>query len=180
MKVVSGLMEERFLVLLKLTLDEKVFLKYWKIHKCCKNSKSGKQWTAPAAELELAVSRNPQNWSFDLEGSEGKININMNLSQASISDHKDQINLHTIKQEYKRLMTKRKKNYISEKFAGSIVISNLEIEGVNNATREPEFYFTMESIDGEGNKIGYHVKLLQRSSNVDVCWRYQKIYQSYK
>ena len=50
--------------------------------------------TAPAkAELDLAVSRNPQNWSFDLEGSEGKININMRLSQANLSDLKDEINL---------------------------------------------------------------------------------------
>ena len=110
--------------------------------------------TAPAkAELELAVSRNPQNWSFDLEGSEGKININMNLSQASISDLKDQINLHTDKTGIVATYDETtKKITLSEKFAGSIVISNLEIEGVNNATREPEFYFTMESIDGEGNK----------------------------
>ena len=42
--------------------------------------------SAPAkAELDLAVSRNPQNWSFDIEGSEGKVNINLNLSQASLS-----------------------------------------------------------------------------------------------
>ena len=52
--------------------------------------------SAPAkAELELAVSRNPQNWSFDLEGSEGKVSINLNLSQASLSDLKDEINVFT-------------------------------------------------------------------------------------
>ena len=111
--------------------------------------------TAPAkAELELAVSRNPQNWSFDLEGSEGKININMNLSQASIADLKDQINLHTDKTGIIATYDDAtKKITLSEKYAGSIVISNLEIEGVDNATREPEF-INMESIDGEGNKIG--------------------------
>ena len=37
----------------------------------------------------------------------------------------------------------------------NITVSNLDIEGVDGATREPEFYFQMESIDGEGNKIGY-------------------------
>ena len=36
-----------------------------------------------------------------------------------------------------------------------LTISNLEIEGVDGATTEPEFYFQMESIDGEGNKIGH-------------------------
>ena len=44
---------------------------------------------------------------------------------------------------------------LSEKFAGTITISNLNIEGVDGATTEPEFYFQMESIDGEGNKIGH-------------------------
>ena len=40
--------------------------------------------SAPAkAELDLAVSRNPQNWSFDIEGSEGKVNIDLkSLKQA--------------------------------------------------------------------------------------------------
>ncbi len=113
--------------------------------------------TAPAkAELELAVSRNPQNWSFDLEGSEGKININMNLSQASISDLRDEINLHTDKTGIEATYDDTtKKITLSEKFAGTITVSNLDIEGVDGATREPEFYFQMESIDGEGNKIGY-------------------------
>jgi len=122
------------------------------------------QGTAPAkAELELAVSRNPQNWSFDLEGSEGKININMNLSQASISNLKDQINLHTDKTGIIATYDETtKKITLSEKYAGSIVISNLEIEGVDNATREPEFYFNMESIDGEGNKIGYPRQIVDK------------------
>ena len=120
--------------------------------------------TAPAkAELELAVSRNPQNWSFDLEGSEGKININMKLSQASISDLKDQINLHTDKTGIEATYDETtKKITLVEKYAGSIVVSNLEIEGVNNATREPEFYFNMESIDGEGNKIGFHRQIVDK------------------
>ena len=119
--------------------------------------------TAPAkAELELAVSRNPQNWSFDLEGSEGKININMNLSQASISDLKDQINLHTDKTGIEATYDETKKITLVEKYAGSIVVSNLEIEGVNNATREPEFYFNMESIDGEGNKIGFPRQIVDK------------------
>jgi flagellar hook-associated protein 3 FlgL len=113
--------------------------------------------TAPAkAELELAVSRNPQNWSFDLEGSEGKININMNLSQSSIADLRDEINLHTNKTGIEATYDDTtKKITLSEKFAGTITVSNLDIEGVDGATREPEFYFQMESIDGEGNKIGY-------------------------
>ena len=85
--------------------------------------------TAPAkAELELAVSRNPQNWSFDLEGSEGKININMNLSQASISDLKDQINLHTDKTGIEATYDETtKKITLVEKYAGSIVVSNLSL-----------------------------------------------------
>ena len=92
-----------------------------------------------------------------------QVSINMNLSQASISDLKDQINLHTDKTGIVATYDETtKKITLSEKFAGSIVISNLEIEGVNNATREPEFYFTMESIDGEGNKIGYPRQIVDK------------------
>ena len=120
--------------------------------------------TAPAkAELELAVSRNPQNWSFDIEGSEGKVNINLNLSQASLSDLKDEINLFTdqtgIEASYDE---ETKKITLTEKFAREIKISNLEIEGVDKASTEPEFYVNMESIDGEGNVIGYRRQIVDK------------------
>ena len=55
-----------------------------------------------------------------------------------------------------------KKITLTEKFAGSMTISNLEIEGVNSASREPEFYFQLESIDGEGNKIGYPRQIVDK------------------
>jgi len=120
--------------------------------------------SAPAkAELDLAVSRNPQNWSFDIEGSEGKVNINLNLSQASLSDLRDEINLFTdqtgIEASYDEAT---KKITLSEKFAREIKISNLEIEGVEKATSEPEFYINMESIDGEGNVIGYRRQIVDK------------------
>ena len=120
--------------------------------------------TAPAkAELELAVSRNPQNWSFDIEGSEGKVNINLNLSQASLSDLRDEINLFTdqtgIEASYDE---ETKKITLTEKFAREIKISNLEIEGVDKASTEPEFYVNMESIDGEGNVIGYRRQIVDK------------------
>ena len=120
--------------------------------------------SAPAkAELELAVSRNPQNWSFDIEGSEGKVNINLNLSQASLSDLKDEINLFTdqtgIEASYDE---ETKKITLTEKYAREIKISNLEIEGVDKAATDPEFYINMESIDGEGNIIGYRRQIVDK------------------
>jgi flagellar hook-associated protein 3 FlgL len=55
-----------------------------------------------------------------------------------------------------------KKITLSEKFAGEIVVSNLNIEGVTNASSEPEFYMQMESIDGEGNKIGFPRQIVDK------------------
>ena len=46
--------------------------------------------------------------------------------------------------------------------AGSIVISNLEIEGVNNATREPEFISLWRVLMVRVIKSGIHVKLLTK------------------
>ena len=120
--------------------------------------------SAPAkAELDLAVSRNPQNWSFDIEGSEGKVNINLNLSQASLADLRDEINLFTdqtgIEASYD---DSTKKITLTEKYAGQIMISNLEIGGVDKATSDPEFYINMESIDGEGNNIGYRRQIVDK------------------
>ena len=87
----------------------------------------------------------------------------MNLSQASISDLKDEINLHTDKTGIiASYDDTTKKITLSEKFAGSMTISNLEIEGVDSASREPEFYFQLESIDGEGNKIGYPRQIVDK------------------
>ena len=78
----------------------------------------------------------------------------MKLSQASIADLRDEINLYTDKTGIEATYDDTtKKITLSEKFAGTITISNLNIEGVDGATTEPEFYFQMESIDGEGNKI---------------------------
>jgi flagellar hook-associated protein 3 FlgL len=87
----------------------------------------------------------------------------MNLSQASISDLKDEINLHTDKTGIiASYDDTTKKITLTEKFAGSMTVSNLEIEGVDSASREPEFYFQLESIDGEGNKIGYPRQIVDK------------------
>jgi flagellar hook-associated protein 3 FlgL len=87
----------------------------------------------------------------------------MNLSQASIADLKDEINLHTDKTGIEATYDETtKKITLSEKYAGTITVSNLDIEGVDGATREPEFYFQMESIDGEGNKIGYPRQIVDK------------------
>jgi flagellar hook-associated protein 3 FlgL len=120
--------------------------------------------TAPAkAELDLAVSRNPQNWSFDIEGSVGKVNISKKVSEGSLSNLKDEINLHTSQTGIIATYDETsKKITLSEKFAGEIVVSNLNIEGVTAASSEPEFYMQMESIDGEGNKIGFPRQIVDK------------------
>jgi flagellar hook-associated protein 3 FlgL len=120
--------------------------------------------TAPAkAELDLAVSRNPQNWSFDIEGSVGKVNISKKVSEGSLSNLKDEINLYTAQTGIIATYDETsKKITLSEKFAGEIVVSNLNIEGVTNASSEPEFYMQMESIDGEGNKIGFPRQIVDK------------------
>ena len=51
---------------------------------------------------------------------------------------------------------------MTEKYAREILISNLEIEGVDKANSDPEFYINMESIDGEGNKIGYPRQIVDK------------------
>ena len=56
----------------------------------------------------------------------------------------------------------KKKITLTEKYAGQIMISNLEIGGVDKATSDPEFYINMESIDGEGNNIGYRRQIVDK------------------
>ena len=104
-------------------------------------------------KVQLSKFNKFPNFSLDNEfsidsSSLAKININMNLSQASIADLRDEINLHTDKTGIEATYDETtKKITLSEKFAGTITVSNLDIEGVDGATREPEFYFQMESIE---------------------------------
>ena len=113
--------------------------------------------------LENSINAARTASSVTSKGSEGKVNINLNLSQASLADLRDEINIFTdqtgIEASYD---DSTKKITLTEKYAGQIIISNLEIGGVDKATSDPEFYINMESIDGEGNNIGYRRQIVDK------------------
>ena len=72
----------------------------------------------------------------------------MNLSQASISDLRDEINLHTDKTGIEATYDEAtKKIALSEKFAEQLRYPILILKALTELLK-PEFYFKMESIDG--------------------------------
>ncbi len=107
------------------------------------------------AALTFNVSKDPQNWSFQLQGSRGSERISVSIADGKYDDLVDAINLQTASTGIAATYdTASGRVMLSDEENGVILMKDIEIENVGliNDTSPPTVDFA--TIDGSGAEIG--------------------------
>jgi flagellar hook-associated protein 3 FlgL len=107
------------------------------------------------AALTFNVSKDPQNWAFQLQGSRGSERISVSIADGKYDDLVDAINLQTASTGIAATYdTASGRVMLSDEENGVILMKDIEIENVGliNDTSPPTVDFA--TIDGSGAEIG--------------------------
>ena len=106
------------------------------------------------AEFEI-TNTNYGNWSFDITGHAGTVNISVELTGEDPADIIKAINNANIGITASQSSTNPKKIKLDSSQQGTIEIKNLEIPNIETAQKVPTSFITFDPLDATGNKIGH-------------------------
>ena len=106
------------------------------------------------AEFEI-TNTNYGNWSFDITGHAGTVNISVELTGEDPADIIKAINNANIGITASQSSTNPKKIKLDSSQQGVIEINNLEIPNIETAQKVPTSFITFDPLDATGNKIGH-------------------------
>ena len=107
------------------------------------------------AALDFKVPRDPQNWSFTLQGGIGSSNVNITISEGNYNDVVTKINALTAITGVKAsLDNDTGRITLTDTTSRTIKISNIEIEGGDFATDEIKSYIDFNTLEGSGAVVG--------------------------
>ena len=130
--------------------------------------------TTSKAALDFTVPRDPQNWTFTLQGSKGAKLISTTISEGKYSDVVDKINAETANTGISATLDNASGRItLTESQSREIKLTNIEIENMDFSSSEVKSYVDFNSIEGDGTVIGHYRRLtdvdqLISSSVVDV------------
>ena len=105
--------------------------------------------------LDFKVPRDPQNWSFTLQGGIGSSNVNITISEGNYNDVVTKINALTATTGVKAsLDNDTGRITLTDTTSRTIKISNIEIEGGDFATDEIKSYIDFNTLEGSGAVVG--------------------------
>ncbi len=124
------------------------------------------------ASLDFNVTRDPQSWSFTLEGSEGLVEISANVAEGKYQEVIDAINAQSHVSGIQATLDETGDAVIlTDQRNEKIILSDVQIEGIETSADEMTGYVDFSTIDGNGNSIGSPRRLTDRDlliSNVSA------------
>ena len=119
-----------------------------------------KQATATGSALvEFTLPRDPIGWKFSITGSKGTAEISADISTGNISTLSAAINAQTSATGVAANVDANGALQLTENFNGEIKMSHVEINGVDFAEQEVEYFANFTSYDGAGEVVGEIRKL---------------------
>ena len=116
---------------------------------------SGQGSERAMAALDFKVPRDPQNWSFTLQGGIGSSNVNITVSEGNYNDVVSKINALTATTGVKAsLDNDTGRITLTDTTSRTIKISNIEIEGEDFSTGEVKSYIDFNTLEGSGAVVG--------------------------
>ena len=119
-----------------------------------------KQATSTGSALvEFTLPRDPIGWKFSITGSKGSAEISADISNGNIAALSTAINAQTSSTGVAAAVDANGALKLTENFNGEIKMSHVEINGVNFAEQEVEYFANFTSYDGTGEIVGEVRKL---------------------
>ncbi len=107
------------------------------------------------AQIRIVADRDPNPWTFNLEGSLGSVTISTKVANNSYTDLVTQINLNTAKTGIvAELDPKTGLINLKDNTNGKISINALQVEGEDFASESVKNYISFDTLDGSGSLIG--------------------------
>ena len=107
------------------------------------------------AQIKITADRDPNPWTFNLEGSLGTVTISTKVANNSYTDLVSQINSNTAKTGIiAELDSKTGIINLKDNSNGKISINNLQVEGEDFASDNVKNYISFDTLDGSGALIG--------------------------
>ena len=113
------------------------------------------------AEISFTLPSDPQNWKFNLKGSKGTEQISVELAKGKLDKTLiPVINELTSKTGITASLNSSSGSVVlKDNFNGEIIVSDVEIDGVEFGSGDVKYFAEVNSFDGLGNKIGQSRKL---------------------
>ena len=119
-----------------------------------------KQATSTGSALvEFTLPRDPIGWKFSITGSKGTAEISADISTGNIAALSAAINARTSSTGVAAAVDANGALKLTENFNSEIKMSHVEINGVNFAEEEVEYFANFTSYDGTGEIVGEVRKL---------------------
>ena len=108
------------------------------------------------AEVKFTLPPNPQKWTFNLQGSQGLVSISTELAKGKLDDTLiPVINANTDKTGITAsLNTSTGAVVLKDGFNGEIIMSNVEIDGIEFGSGDVQYFAELNSYDGSGQIVG--------------------------
>ena len=126
------------------------------------------------AEIDFTLPSDPQNWKFNLKGSQGTQQISVELAKGKLDKTLIPIinNLTSKTGITASLNSTTGAVILKDNYNGEIVVSDVEIEGIEFGTGDVKYFAELNSFDGLGNKIGQSRKLTDNNQLVSSATSY--------
>lgn len=126
------------------------------------------------AEVTFTLPPNPQKWTFNLQGSQGLVSISTELAKGKL-DHTliPVINANTEKTGITAsLNTTTGAVVLKDQYNGEIIMSDVEIDGVEFGSGNVEYFAELNSYDGSGQIVGAARRLTDSDQLVSSATNY--------
>ena len=108
------------------------------------------------AEISFTLPSDPQKWSFNLTGSQGKAALTVEMANGKLDDTLiPAINALTSSTGITASMNSTSGAVVlKDAYAGEIIMSDVEIDGIEFGSGDVQYFAEMNSYDGEGAIVG--------------------------
>ncbi len=126
------------------------------------------------AEVKFTLPANPQKWTFNLRGSQGSTSISTELANGKLDDTViPVINAQTDKTGITAsLNSSTGAVVLKDNFNGEIIMSDVEIEGIEFGSGNVQYFAELNSYDGSGEIVGAPRRLTDSDQLVSSATNY--------
>ena len=145
---------------------------FWGVKNAITNTNKFKSLASGVAEAQIKITadRDPNPWTFNLEGSLGTVTISTKVANNSYTDLVAQINSNTAKTGIiAELDSKTGIINLKDNTNGKISINNLQVEGEDFASDNVKNYISFDTLDGSGALIG-ETRQIADQDQASVRW----------
>ncbi len=113
------------------------------------------------AEVSFTLPSDPQKWSFNLTGSQGKTSISVEMASGKLNDTiVPAINATTATTGITASINSETGAVVlKDTYGGEIIVGDVEIDGIEFGSGNVQYFAEMNSFDGEGKLVGAARKL---------------------